>query len=142
MSRKFAHRRMRRRQGFTLMEVLLVVAILIILAGLATVAITQTYRGARENAARLDIRTITQQLDAYYLDVGNYPPTLDGLVTLPDGIPNPHKWNGPYLQKGLPLDPWNNQYQYRVDGEPVSVWSVGPDGASDTEDDIVDLSNL
>jgi general secretion pathway protein G len=134
MQRKLLRRR--RSRGFTLMEVLLVVAILIILAGLATVAITRTYGGARKNAAKLDINTLSQTMDAYYLDIGSYPPTLEGLVTLPDGLANPAKWNGPYLQKGLPVDPWGNQYQYTNEGEHFKIWSNGADGQSGTEDDV------
>lgn len=135
MKRSFPSRR-RRRGGFTLMEVLLVVAILLILAGLATVAITRTYKGARVNAAKLDINTISQTIDAYYLDNGQFPPSLDALVTLPDGLPNPQKWNGPYLQKGLPTDPWGQAYIYQVDGEQFVISSAGPDLAANTDDDI------
>jgi general secretion pathway protein G len=134
MQRKTIRRR--RPRGFTLMEVLLVVAILIILAGLATVAITRTYGNARRNAAKLDINTISQTMDAYYLDIGSYPPTLDALVTMPDGLANPAKWGGPYLQRGLPADPWGNQYQYSNEGEQFKVWSMGPNGASGDEDDV------
>jgi general secretion pathway protein G len=134
MQRKTIRRR--RARGFTLMEVLLVVAILIILAGLATVAISRTYVGARKNAAKLDINTLTQTMDAYYLDIGSYPPSLDALVTQPDSLANPMKWNGPYLQKGLPADPWGNQYQYSNDGDQFKIWSMGPNGTNGDEDDI------
>jgi general secretion pathway protein G len=128
--------RTRRRQAFTLMEVLLVVAILIILASLATFSITRAYRGARVNAAKLDINTISQTLQAYYIDIGTYPQDLQGLVTMPDGLANPTKWNGPYLTNGLPQDPWGGEYKYSVQGEEYVISSAGPDAIENNEDDV------
>ena len=125
------------RLGFTLIEVLLVVAILIILAALAVVNVRQAYNNSRKNAARLDIKTISQQIDAYYLDIGSYPPTLEALVMLPDGLANSTKWSGPYLKDSiLPTDPWGNQYRYSQDGQAFVIFSVGPNGIEQDEDDI------
>ena len=128
--------RRRNRVGFTLIEVLLVVAILIILAALAVVNVRQAYINARKNAARLDIKTISQTIDAYYLDLGSYPPTLEALVTMPDGLANSSKWSGPYLKDGLPADPWGNAYKYSADGTSFVIASAGPNGVEQDDDDI------
>jgi general secretion pathway protein G len=126
----------RRRRGFTLMEVLLVVAILLILASLATVAISRTLKGTQAKQAKIDISTLSQAINVYFIDVGSYPPTLDALVVQPDGLANPQKWNGSYLEKELPADPWNNQYLYSINGDQIQIKSMGPDGIADTQDDI------
>lgn len=134
MKRKLTQRR--RRGGFTLMEVLLVVAILLILASLATVAISRTLKGTQSKQAKIDINTLQQAINVYFIDVGSYPPSLDALVAMPDGLANPQKWNGSYLEKELPADPWGNQYLYSVNGDQVQIKSMGPDGVADTQDDI------
>lgn len=126
----------RRRSGFTLMEVLLVVAILLILASLATVAISRTLKGTQAKQAQIDINTLNQAINVYYIDVGSYPPTLESLVVMPDGLANPQKWNGSYLEKDLPADPWGNAYQYTVNGDQIVIKSMGPDGTDGTQDDI------
>jgi general secretion pathway protein G len=119
------------------MEVLLVVAILIILASLATIAITRTFNGARKNKASLDIQGIKTGINAYYLDIGSYPPSLEALEVAPEGLPNPQKWNGPYLENGLPVDPWNNPYQYALENNStIVVSSYGPDGVAQSGDEI------
>jgi general secretion pathway protein G len=135
MSRKTRSRR--RSGGFTLMEVLLVVAILIILASLATIAITRTFEGAKKNKASLDIQGIKTGINAYYLDIGSYPPSLDALEIAPEGLPNPLKWNGPYLENGVPVDPWGNPYQYTMENNAtIVVMSLGRDGVAQSGDEI------
>jgi general secretion pathway protein G len=131
----------RRRGGFTLMEVLLVVAILIILAGLATVAIRQAYNNARVSATKLNAKSIAQSIDTYYLGLGQLPPSLEALIAMPDGLAVPEKWQGPYLKtenNRLPVDSWNREFIYEVDPqtEEFIVYSVGPDGQANTQDDI------
>ena len=134
MKRNVTRRRPRR--GFTLMEVLLVVAILLILASLATVAISRTLKGTQAKQAKIDISTLSQAINVYFIDVGSYPPSLDALVVQPDGLANPQKWNGSYLEKELPADPWGNNYMYTINGDQVQIKSMGPDGIADTQDDI------
>lgn len=136
MQRKRKTNARRRGAGFTLMEVLLVVAILLILASLATVAISRTLKGTQSKQAQIDISTLTQAINVYFIDVGSYPPTLEALVVQPDGLANPAKWNGSYLEKDLPADPWGNQYLYSVNGDQIQIKSMGPDGVADTQDDI------
>jgi general secretion pathway protein G len=125
----------RRRRGFTLIEVLLVVAILLILASLATVAISRTLKGTQDKQAKIDISTISQAINVYYLDVGAYPNALMDLVALPDGV-DQNKWNGSYLEKDLPKDPWGAEYEYSVDGDKFFIRSNGKDKTPGTVDDI------
>ena len=132
--------RRRRRSGFTLMEVLLVLAILVILGSMVGFFVAGMQKSSYEDAARVQIGVFEQVLDAYRLHVGSYPTTTQGLPALrlpPSDLQNPNKWRGPYLKKDVPLDPWGNQYQYELIGaEEYRIWSWGADGMSGTADDI------
>ncbi len=137
------HRARRRRGGFTLIEVLLVLVILVVLASLAVMAYGPVQRRANIDAARSQIGLFQTPLDMYQLSIGVYPTTgqgLDALRSPPPDLANPAKWDGPYLDSPVPLDPWGFPYQYACPGtynpDKYDVWSVGPDGASGTEDDI------
>ena len=133
-------RRRRRRRGFTLMEVLLVLAILVILGSMVGFFIAGMQKTAYQDLARSQIGMFENQLDAYRLHVGTYPNANQGLQALrtpPADLQNPAKWRGPYSQKEIPADPWGNPYQYELVGpEQVRIWSWGPDGADGTEDDV------
>jgi general secretion pathway protein G len=75
-------------------------------------------------------------LEDFYLDVGSYPTDDLGLTALrvqPDGMT---KWQGPYAAKDIPLDPWQSQYQYALSGDAYEIWSLGPDRADGTGDEI------
>jgi len=132
--------RSRRRRGFTLIEVLLVLVILAMLASLAVGTYTRVRVQAQKNAAKTQIGLFSTPLETYRLDVNQYPVSLDSLCVAPGDLPNPDKWNGPYLKPPIPLDPWDNPYQYVTPGkqnpESYDVWSMGPDGVDGTEDDI------
>jgi general secretion pathway protein G len=132
----------RRKDGFTLIEVLLVLVILAVLASLAVMAYGPIQRRANVNAAKSQIGLFKPTLDAFQMDVGTYPSTAQGLESLmaaPADLPNPAKWGGPYIDS-LPIDPWGNRFQYVYPGtrrpDSYDVWSCGPDGVSGTEDDI------
>ncbi len=136
-------RQSRRRRGFTLIEVLLVLVILVIIGSLAVVAYGPIRRGAFINAASAQIKAFKTPLRAYWLDQGDYPATSQGLEALrtqPSDLAVPEKWNGPYLDSEVPLDPWQNPYRYENPGKYQTdwpdVWSLGPDGMDGTEDDI------
>lgn len=119
--------------GFTLIEVLLVVAILGILAGVVVVNFGGKQRGAMIRATRASIAAISTAVDMYEVDTGRYPPSLDALLRN-DGSPN---WNGPYLRGGLPVDAWGTPFAYRREGETgYKIVSAGPDTSMGTEDDI------
>jgi general secretion pathway protein G len=136
----FRYQRRRRRQGFTLMEVLLVLAILVILGSMVGFFIAGMQKGAYQDLARTQIGMFENQLDVYRLHIGSYPNTNQGLQSLrvpPADLQNPAKWRGPYSQKEIPTDPWGNNYQYELIGpEQYRIWSIGPDGVSGTEDDV------
>ncbi len=128
------------RGGFTLMEVLLVLAILVILGSLVGVYFANTQETAYAKAAQTQIKMFEDQLDLYSLDLIGFPSTAQGLNALrarPGDLPNPQKWKGPYAKKDIPLDPWDNPYQYElIDLKNYRIWSWGPDRKNGTEDDI------
>ena len=122
---------LRRARGFTLIELLVVLVILGLLAGLVGPQVMKYLGGANTKTAKLQIEDFSTALDAFRLDVGRYPTTSEGLQALvaqPGGI---GRWNGPYLRKGLPTDPWGNPYRYRVPGQngDYDVYSLGADNA-------------
>lgn len=133
----------RRRGGFTLMEILLVLAILVVLGSLVTFGYVTIQRNAMMDSAKTQIRMFEQAVDMYRLDVGKYPSGDQGLQALrlqpPDAPAN--KWRGPYIQVEIPADPWGNPYQYQeitdsLNQPSFEVISNGPDGANGTADDI------
>ncbi|MCL6505148.1 MAG: type II secretion system major pseudopilin GspG [Pirellulales bacterium] len=131
------------RRGFTLIEVLLVLVILVILGSLVTVSIRGASTKGKINAAKAQIGMFQQPLEMYFLDLNQYPSTSQGLEALlapPSELKNSAKWAGPYLDKTVPLDPWDRPYQYASPGKhnpnTYDVWSLGPDGVDGTADDI------
>lgn len=132
-----------RRGGFTLMEVLLVLAILVVLASLVFVAYGPIQRKMKLDAAKSQIGLFKTPLQMYQMAIGAYPTTAQGLAALrtaPADLPNPAKWDGPYLDAPVPPDPWGNPYQYVSPGvhntDSYDAWSYGPDGINGTDDDI------
>lgn len=134
----------RDRHGFTLMELLLVMAILLILLGFVATRFVGTQKKANSNAALAQIRLFKTALDSYALDMNGFPNTEQGLVALreaPGDVENTDKWSGPYLEGEVPKDPWQHDFQYAYppthnkDDFP-DIWSLGADGEDGTEDDI------
>ena len=133
-------RRQRRRKAFTLMEVLLVLVILVILGSLVGVGISRTRTRAFTDSATSQIKMFGKALKLYEMDVRSYPTSsqgLDALIKLPAGLVNESRWRGPYLEASvLPLDPWDNSYQYESSGDGIKISSPGPDGIPSSDDDI------
>ncbi|WP_347556836.1 type II secretion system major pseudopilin GspG [Robbsia sp. KACC 23696] len=136
----------RRARGFTLIEVMVVIAIIGILATLIVPKIMNRPDQARRVAATQDIATVMQSLKLYRLDNGRYPTTEQGLralVTKPSTDPVPNNWkDGGYLEK-LPNDPWGNAYQYLnpgVHGE-IDVFSYGADGKAGGDGNDADIGS-
>lgn len=126
-------------RAFTLVEIMLVVAILGILAALVIPKIAGKSEEARIMAASSDIKSgIKSALDSYNVDMGTYPSGLQDLIQAPHNAKN---WHGPYFDPPqIPTDPWQNAYLYafpgKHNGTSYDLWSAGPDGKSGTADDI------
>lgn len=126
-------------KGFTLIEMMLVVVIISILVTVVLPRLTGRTQQARMSAGRLQIETMSLALDAFELDNGRYPTTSEGLQALRVNPGNLKKWNGPYLKKDIPLDPWGNPYGYHSPGvhnTDYDLFSFGPDGVAGGDDDI------
>lgn len=125
--------------GFTLAEIMLVVAILGILVGVVLPRMTGRTKEARTQAARLQMENLSMALDAFEYDCGRYPTTQEGLAALREAPAGAANWKGPYLKKAAPVDPWNNAYVYSVPGRQTSDYdlsSMGPDGEEGGPDDL------
>ena len=123
--------------GFTLIEILVVMAIIGMLAVMVAPSIFNQQAGAQRDAALSQISALEAALDTYRLDVGEYPDSLEGLVENDSGRA---AWNGPYLRREVPLDPWGNEYVYDSDGRGFTLVSYGPDGERGGEGDDADIS--
>jgi general secretion pathway protein G len=135
-------RQSRRNSGFTLLELLLVMAILVVLAGLGTVAVVNLQKGALTKTATIEIETMKRACKMYKLNAGSYPSTLDDLYTNPTGMSRA-QWGGPYLDEPVSNDPWQNPYSYTKDelNDRVTITSAGPDKQTGTEDDVPEVNN-
>jgi general secretion pathway protein G len=125
-----------RRHGFTLIEILLVMTIIAILAAIVIPKMVGRSEQARQTATRADLSSIKTALDAYEVDNGFYPKSLQDLIQPPS---NARNWHGPYLES-LPQDPWGNPYVYSYPGRHnpngFDIYSVGPDGKAGSDDDV------
>jgi general secretion pathway protein G len=123
-------------RAFTLVEMLLVITIIGILAALVIPKMVGRSEQARQTAVRADLSSIKTALDAFEVDNGYYPKSLQDLLQQPNNAKN---WHGPYLEN-VPQDPWGNPYVYYYPGRhnqnSYDLLSVGPDGKEGTEDDI------
>ena len=129
-------------RGMTLIEIMMVVAILGILIAVVVPTLIGHDQEARQTAQKADIRSIGQALDIYHLQNGHYPSTEQGLEALaekPIGHPEPKSWGPtPYLRK-YPLDQWGNDYIYIKEGHTFELMSLGADGAEGGEDYDADI---
>jgi len=117
--------------GFTLVELLVVLAILGLLAAIAAPQVMRTLGGAKQETAHIQIEKLGSVLDLYRLDVGHYPTSSEGLAALVDRPGSLAVWNGPYLKNRQSLvDPWGHPYQYKFPGDhgEYDLWSLGADG--------------
>jgi general secretion pathway protein G len=117
--------------GFTLVEMLVVIAIIGLIMGLIGPRVLNYLSESKVKAARIQLQSFVTALDLFYLDAGRYPSSAEGLGALVRQTPGVAAWNGPYLKGGnVPNDPWNHGYIYRSPGEhgPYDIVSYGSDG--------------
>lgn len=134
----------RRNRGFTLVELLVVLAILGLLAGLVGPQVMKFLGSSKTKTAKLQIADLSSTLDLYRLEVGRYPTESEGLKSLVEKPSNIANWNGPYLKKGqVPKDPWGFDYQYRFPGEhgTYDIWSLGADNREGGEGENADVQS-
>lgn len=132
-----------RLHGFTLLELLVVVVIIGLLVGYVGPMYFKQVGKSEIKAARAQIDAFGKALDQYRLDAGHYPTGEQGLSALVDKPPDETKWDGPYLKKNVPLDPWGNPYGYKRPGEhgEYDIVSAGKDGAPGGIGENADLGN-
>ncbi len=132
-----------RARGFTLLELLVVMVIIGLLAGYVGPKFFGQIGKSEVKAARAQIDALQKSLDQYRLDVGRYPSTEQGLAVLVTKPADEPKWQGPYLAKAVPKDPWGNDYQYRAPGEhgEYDLLSLGKDGRPGGEGEDADLTS-
>ena len=126
--------------GFTLVELLLVLVILALIAGLVLPSIIGQAEGAKARSAASQISRLSMAVESFYLDTGNTPQSLENLVENPGGAAG---WNGPYVKKQLLKDPWGRDYQYESPGRhgDFDILSYGADGQPGGEGTDADVTS-
>lgn len=122
--------------GFTLIEILVVMAIIGMLAVMVAPNIFNQQAGAQRDVALSQISALEAALDTHRLDVGEYPDALQGLR---ENVLNRASWNGPYLRREVPFDPWGYEYVYDSNGREFTLVSYGPDGEKGGEGSDADV---
>lgn len=132
-----------RLRGFTLLELLVVVAIIALLVGYVAPRYFSQVGKSEVSLARAQIDALEKALDQYRLDTGRYPSTEQGLAALQSQPANEQKWNGPYMRKAIPPDPWGQPYRYQSPGShgEFDLYSYGKDGQSGGEGEAADIGN-
>ncbi|HWU35243.1 MAG TPA: type II secretion system major pseudopilin GspG [Methylovorus sp.] len=130
-------------RGFTLLELLVVMVIIGLLAGYVGPKYFAQIGKSEVKTAKAQIDALGKALDQYRLDTGHYPTTEQGLAALNGAPSDEPKWQGPYLQKTVPNDPWGKPYQYKYPGEhgEFDLWSFGKDGQAGGNDEFADVVN-
>lgn len=140
---KMEHKTDSREKGFSLIELLIVMVIIGLLAGLVGPKMFGKVDSSKQKAARAQISLFETALDMYRLDMGSYPTTEMGLTALRKNPADKDKWDGPYLPKDIPLDPWQNPYHYASPSEhgDYEILSYGADGVEGGEKLNEDIAN-
>ncbi|MGR8934458.1 MAG: type II secretion system major pseudopilin GspG [Gammaproteobacteria bacterium] len=135
-------------QGFTLLEMLVVLVIIGLLAGLVGPRLFTKVDSSKVETAKTQIKMLKGTLETLRLDINRFPTTAEGMDMLYNAPKDPQlkaKWQGPYLDEAVPLDPWDNPYQYSVpgkDGQPFALYSFGADGQPGGEGFAEDIGYL
>jgi len=131
-------------RGFTLIEIMVVMAIIAMLAAMVGPRLIGSQTKAQKQAARAQIEMFGTALDMFRLDVGRYPTSQEGLGALRQPVGGSSRWDGPYLKKEVPNDPWDNPYVYRAPGQggrPYELSSYGADGTPGGDGDGADITS-
>ena len=133
----------RRRAGFTLLELLVVMVIIGLLVGYVGPKYFAQIGKSERKAAAAQIDALAKALDQYRLDTGHYPSVEQGLSALMSKPANEPKWDGPYLAKAVPPDPWGHPYQYKFPGEhgDYDLFSYAKDGVAGGSGEGADITN-
>ena len=133
-------KRLRTNAGFTLIELIVVMVILVLLAALVTPRLVGRTEQGRRSATITQMAILENELQKYYIDTGDFPTSEDGLEALVREPSNVKRWKGPYLKDAiLPQDAWGNEYEYESPGQDnrdYDLWAIGKDAQSGTDDDI------
>ena len=131
-----------KQSGFTLLELLVVLGIIAMLAGIVGPQVMKHLGESKIKTAKVQIEELVATLDMYKLDLGNYPTSEQGLKTLIESPDNAKNWNGPYLRKSkIPVDPWQHEYVYVFPGKhgKFDLYSLGADGVEGGEGEDKDI---
>ena len=134
-------KKMLRQRGFTLVEIMIVVVILGLLVGLVGPKIFKQFEKAERGTAKAQIEMLGTACDTFRLDMRRYPKDLEELVRKPSDDKN---WEGPYLKKELPKDPWDRPYIYKCpgdEGRDYDIMSYGADGQPGGDGENADINN-
>jgi general secretion pathway protein G len=137
----------RKAGGFTLIELVVVILIIGLLAGLVAPQVMKQFSKATQSTAKEQIANFETALDAFRLDVSRYPTTEEGLKALNEKPSGAEGWAGPYLKKVIPLDPWGKPYFYKCPGDhgEYDLWSYGRDkaeGGTGEDQDVTSWGDL
>ena len=129
--------------GFTLLELLVVMVIIGLLAGYVGPKLFAQIGKSEVKVTRAQIDALQKSLDQYRIDTGRYPSSQQGLAALVTRPGDEQRWQGPYLAKAVPIDPWGRPYGYRAPGEhgDYDLYSLGRDGAPGGEGDNIDITS-
>jgi general secretion pathway protein G len=133
----------KRNKGITLIELVVVMVIIAMFATLVGARVFRNVEKGRQTVAKQQITEFESVLDLYRLDVGRYPSTEEGLQALRTRPPGVENWDGPYLKKDVPPDPWQHPYVYRCPGQhgDFDLLSYGADGQEGGDGDATDIKN-
>jgi general secretion pathway protein G len=130
--------------GFTLVELLVVLVILVLLASIVGPRVIGYLQSSKAKTAQVQIESLVTSLELFHIDVGRYPTSAEGLDALVKPAGKANGWNGPYLSKGsVPLDPWGQAYKYASPGKrgAFDIFTLGGDGKEGGTDEDADIYN-